>query len=161
MLLDGSNLGVDGRDGSAEDGRQADSASVALEGTVHESGSHTINITSSLGVGERLIRSGLLEAVYRTVSKSSFISTGTWRGHTSVSDLALASGTSSIAQQTEDGVLNLVGIILLQGGVDSCDELLPGVLVGNLTLAHAEMSTTVVDWPSSGGSQEQSEGADH
>lgn len=63
MLLQSSDLRVDSLDGSAWGGGQANGSRVALQGTVDESKSHSVDITSCLSVGEGLIGSGLLKAV--------------------------------------------------------------------------------------------------
>lgn len=63
VLLQGSNLRVDGIDGSAGNRGQANGASVALKSAVDERSDLTLDITSSHGVGESLVGSGLLQAV--------------------------------------------------------------------------------------------------
>ena len=64
MLLERSNLRVDGLDGLARSRGQTDGASVSFQSTVDESHSHARDITSILGVGERLVSYGLLKTVY-------------------------------------------------------------------------------------------------
>jgi hypothetical protein len=65
VLLERSDLRVDGLDGLAGNGSKADRASVSFQSTVDESHGHALDITSCLGVGEGLVSYGLLEAVCR------------------------------------------------------------------------------------------------
>ena len=50
-----------------------------------------------------------------------------------IGDLALAQGTSGVTQKTEDGVLDLIGVVQVQKSLDGNEELLVGVLLRNLT----------------------------
>ena len=63
VLLNGSNLGVDGLDALAGDGGLADLLSVALEGAVDEGSGHALDVLGGLCVGEGTVSGGLLEAV--------------------------------------------------------------------------------------------------
>ena len=62
MLLQSCNLGVDGCDGRARVGLQADLASVALQSAVDQSCSHASDVVCSFGVGKGLVGGGLLDA---------------------------------------------------------------------------------------------------
>lgn len=64
VLLEGSDLRVHGLDRSAGDRLQSDGSSVAFQGAVDESEGHAFYISGCLGIGESLVSSGLLEAVY-------------------------------------------------------------------------------------------------
>jgi hypothetical protein len=72
MLLKGGNLRVDSNNRLAEDRLQAHRSSIALQCSENESVNHAIDIALLLGIGEGLIGSGLLKAVWIEVSDSSF-----------------------------------------------------------------------------------------
>jgi hypothetical protein len=63
MLLDGSNLWVDGRV-AAWQRDLADLAGVAFQGAVEEGVSHALHVVGCFGVGEGLVRNALLQALW-------------------------------------------------------------------------------------------------
>lgn len=114
MLGDGSNLRVHSSL-VAENGSLANSGGVPLQGTEHDGVSLAVNITSSLGVGESLVGNDLLEAV-------------------EVLDVGCTLGSGSVAEQGEDGILDLQGVVELKVRLGGGDDCLVGVLLGNLPL---------------------------
>jgi hypothetical protein len=63
VLLESSDLGVDCLDGDTCNGLETDLASVALQGAEDEGSDLSVNVTSSLSIGESLVSSGELQAI--------------------------------------------------------------------------------------------------
>lgn len=114
VLSDGSNLRVHSSL-VAENGSLANSGGVPLQSAEHDGVSLAINIASSLGVGESLVGDDLLEAV-------------------EVLDVGCTLGSGGVAEQSEDGILDLQRVVELEVGLGGGDDSLVRVLLGNLPL---------------------------
>jgi len=112
VLLDGSDLGVDSRL-IAQRASLANRQGVLLESAEQDGIDLAVEITSSLGVGKGLVGNNLLQAVQ-------------------VGNIGRTKGGSGIAQQREDGVLNLEGVVQLQCQVGSAEDGLVRVLLRHL-----------------------------
>jgi hypothetical protein len=99
------NFRVHGLERSAQNRLESHRTRVTLNGAVLKSSHHSIHITRSLCVCEGAVRRGSLQAV-------------------GVGDVALAIGCGCVAEKTEDGVGNLVGVIKVERGTDRREELL-------------------------------------
>lgn len=60
--------------------------------------------------------------------------------HTSIGNLASTFDTGSCTEETEDGVLDLIGVVQEQHRGDDVEDVPVGVLLGNLTLGHGHGS---------------------
>lgn len=114
VLSDGSNLRVDSSL-VAENGSLTNSGGVPLQGTEHDGVGLAVNIASSLGVGESLVGNDLLEAV-------------------EVLNVGCTLGSGSVAEKSEDGILNLQRVVELEVRLGSGDNSLVRVLLRNLPL---------------------------
>ena len=113
MLLNSSDLRVDGSL-VAQGAGQADLERVLLESTEQDGVRHGIQITSGLGVGEGLIGDDLLQAVQ-------------------VLDVGGTGSGGGVTQESEDSVLDLEGVVQLEGGIGGTEDGLVRVLLGHLT----------------------------
>lgn len=114
VLGDGSDLRVGG--GLVADDRGlADGGSVSLQGAEHDGVGHSRDIVGRLGVGEGLVGDDLLEAV-------------------EVVDVGGSLGGSGVAEEREDGILDLQRVVELQVRVCDVEDGLVGVLLRDLSL---------------------------
>lgn len=116
MLLDSLNLGVDSSLVAANTG-QANSPSVSLQCRIQQSIRLTGNIPSCLCVGESLISSSLMQTVQ-------------------VGDLSSTTSRGCVTEKTEDGVLDLVGVVEVQVDSDTVEESVVRVFLGDFTTHH-------------------------
>ncbi|CAG1999802.1 unnamed protein product [Fusarium graminearum] len=115
VLSEGCDLRVD----SSLCAKLAGSANlggVALNSLEEQRTSHTAEVTDSLGVGESLISSLLLQT-------------------SQVCDLACTLSGSSITQEAEDGIGNLLGVVKVEELLGDSEDKVMRVFLGNLTLA--------------------------
>lgn len=117
MLRNSCNFRVDSGFG-AENASQSNLASVSLQSSEDQSISLTCHIPSCLCVGESLIGGSLVE----TVQVGNLSSTG--RG-------------GCVTEKTEDGVLNLVGVIEVQVDTDPIKKSVVRVFLGDFTGHHS------------------------
>lgn len=132
MLLDRSDLGVDGLDTGAGVGSLPNLGGVPLEGTVDDGVGHARHVSGSLCVGEGAVSGGLLKTFHIgnvAQTSSSSLKVSIFQSQ--------AISTYRIAQQTEDRIPNVVWVVDSQRGTHDCDELFVRVLLRNLTAVHA------------------------
>ena len=111
MLLNSLNLGVHSSL-VANDRSETNCASISLKRSIHQRIRLTGNISSRLRVGESLIRSSLMKAV-------------------EVRDRPGSSGSRCVSEQTEDRILNVVGVIEGQVDTNTVEESIMGVFLGD------------------------------
>lgn len=132
MLRNGRNLGV--LSGLVAENRSlADGGGVSLQGPEHDRVCLTVHISRRLGVGEGLVRDGLLEAV-------------------EVLDVSGSVGGRGVTQEGEDGVCDVLGVVELQVGVGDGEDGLVRVLLGHLSLGDGVVQRNLA------GSRQASEG---
>lgn len=116
MLLDSLDLGVDGGLVTANTG-QSNLASIPLQSCIQQSIGLTSHIPSCLCVGESLIGCSLMETFQ-------------------VGDLSSTGSSGCVTEKTEDGVLDLVGVVDVQVDADAIEEPVVRVFLGNFTAHH-------------------------
>lgn len=136
VLGDGGDLGVGG--GLVADDRgHADAGRVSLQGAEHDGVGHARDIVGGLGVGEGLVGDDLLEAV-------------------EVVDVGGALGGGGVAEEREDGILDLQRVVELQVRVCDVEDGLVRVLLGDLSLGDAGVEGEVAGSSQAGKGEEDS-----
>ena len=112
-LNESSNFLVLRDDGSTRDAGETNLAGVTLERSVDEGSSHTVDISLRFRIGKGLIGSRLLQTNNAESARRRCIK-GLRGSPSDVLDVSSSSSSGGGSKQTEDGVVDSVGIVLLQ-----------------------------------------------